>query len=225
MRHRAKRAVVLAAAFALAAGCGETELPPAHNVEPIVSASAKGWSLKAGPPQGRSGAFSTTVVVNPKGEEFNIGVTQYPDVLPATLWIVRVEELKARFLLIRVPPAASAAVEMPVVYLDEDDRPSLAGTIRQRFEFPVHPQDEAGEDPKVIAVDGERRLRDLLFEDSDQDGVPELVENDVWKEGGTVTYFRFTSAKKFVPLYREVWARPDDKYDEHVRVSREKCPQ
>lgn len=69
------------------------------KIDPIVSPSARGWTIMPGPPDGR-----TTVVVNPRGERFNIGETAYPDFVPTTLWIVQVKELNARFLIIRVPP-------------------------------------------------------------------------------------------------------------------------
>jgi hypothetical protein len=174
-----------------------------EKIEPIVSVSAKGWTIKPGLPVTGSSS-PTTIVVNPKGEELNIGETQYPDFLPATLWIVEVKELKARFLIIRVPPAASAAVNMPILYIGQDDKPSLAGSIRQRFEFKANSDDNPGFDP-TIRWDGEHHLRDLLFEDSDGDGIPELVESDFWQQTGTVTYFRFTNQKTFVPLWKETW--------------------
>ena len=121
------------------------------------------------------------------------------------------KELQARFLLIRIPPAASAAVAMPILYVDQNDIPTVAGSIRQRFEFGVHPEDAPGYNPKV-QWDGEHRLRNLLFEDSDADGVPELVEKNFWKETGTVTYFRFSKEKAFSPLWREKWRLIGDSY-------------
>lgn len=196
-------------------GCS-TDLPPFEDkTTPVVSRSAQGWTLKPGPKDPGS-EFTTTIVVNPKGKEFNIGVTRYPSFLPATLWIVEVKELRARFLFIRVPPVASGAVEMPVLYIDSDDIPSVSGLIRQRFEFDAYPDDAAGYDPKIM-WDGEHRLRDFLFEDSDKDGIPELVESLFWKESGTVTYFRFNKDKTFSPLWKEEWEMGDNSYE---RISR-----
>ena len=101
---------------------------------------------------------------------------------------------------------------MPVLYVDQNNIPSLAGSIQQRFEFAPHPDDVPGFEPK-IQWDGEHRLRDLLFEDCDDDGIPELVERDFWKESGTVTYYRFTKDKTFVPIWRENWRMGDNSYE------------
>jgi hypothetical protein len=190
-----------------------------EKTNPIVSVSAQGWTLKPGPPSNTS-SHPTTVVVNPKGGEFNIGTTAYPDFLAATLWIVEVKELKARFLIIRVPPAASAPVGMPLLYLSQDDKPLLAGLIRQRFEFHANAADKPGSDPR-IRWDGEHRLRDVLFEDSDGDGVPELVEKDFSQAAGTVTYFRFTEEKTFVPLCKETWKLGTNGYERVSRIKAE----
>jgi hypothetical protein len=179
------------------------------KLTPIVLQSAEGWTLRPGPPETDAPHVPTTVVVNPRGESFNIGVTQYPDLLPATLWIVEEKSLKARLLLIRIPPAASGGVEMPVLYIDEHDRPSLAGTIRQRFKFGVPPDDEPGFNPMIVWDGGKQRLHDWLFKDVDHDGTAELVERDVWKDGGTITCFRFTEQKKFVRVRSES-VRPAD---------------
>ena len=173
-------------------------LPDRSVTEPIVSVSARGWSLRPGLPPPEK-MHPTTVVVNPRGETFNIGTTAYPDILPATLWIVGVPALNARFLLIRVPPAASGFVPMPVLYLDALDKPFLAGTILQHFEFAVNPEDEPGDNPR-FHWDGEHFIRDILFQDIDQDGLPELVEEDVGKDGGTITYFKFGKDRTFTPF-------------------------
>jgi len=168
------------------------------NIEPIISVSARGWTLKPRPAPGKE--WCDTIVVNPKGQEFNIGATQYPDWPPTKLWIVEVKELGARFLLIQVPPMASGTVVMPVVYVDENDKPTVAGEINQRWEFGPEPadMDNPGYNPKVMMDGGEQLLRDVLFEDIDHDGKPELVEDDVWKDGGYIRYYKFTKAKKFV---------------------------
>jgi hypothetical protein len=196
-------------------GCATTSPQWRERTDPIVSVSARGWTIKPGRSEDGSG-WRTTVIVNPKGEEFNIGVTQYPDFLPATLWIVEVKQLDARFLLIRVPPAASAAVDMPILYLDRNDKPSLAGRIGQRFEFQANPHDRPGFDT-IIERDGRHRLRDILFEDSDGDGVPELVESDFWQADGTVTYYRFTDRKTFTPVWEEKWRLGEHGFE---RISR-----
>ncbi len=193
---------------------------PNYKTVPIISASAKGWTIKPGTVANGS-SQPTTIVFNPKGEEFNIGETQYPDFIPATLWIVEVKELQARFLIIRIPPALSAAVEMPILYISEDDKPSLAGKISQRFEFKTSPDEEPGFDPKV-RWDGEHRLRDLLFEDSDGDGIPELVEKDFYHTSGEVTYFRFSEQQTFVPLWKETWKLNTAGNGSWERVSRTK---
>ena len=189
-------------ALAILVGCsiGIRSQEMIDKTTPIVSVSAKGWTLKPGPPEDTNSSSPTTIVMNPQGEAFNIGTTQYPDVLPATLWIVEVKELNARFLLIHVPPVASASVEMPILYLDREDRPTWAGSIRQRWEFKIHRQDNPGYNPKAAICDGERYLRDILFTDINGDGTPELEEEDIWRGSGSVTYFRFTEDKKFVPV-------------------------
>jgi hypothetical protein len=151
----------------------------------------------------------TTIVVNPEKQEFNIGVTPYPDItdiIPTRLWIVPVKELKARFLIIQVQPGASASVPMPILYIDQHDHPTLAGCIRQRFQFEVDPRDQPGADPNVGWEGDYHPLRDEMFEKCDKDGILELVEHDVWKEGGSVTYFRFTAHKTFIPVRRETYA-------------------
>ena len=208
------------------AGCDSTVPPGDDETKPLISLSAKGWNLKPGPPEDADSPFPTTIVVNPNGDEFNIGTTQYPDVIPATLWIVEVPELNGKFLLIRIPPAASAAVGMPIVFVDQKDRPSLAGSIRQRWEFSISTKDEPGFNP-MVEWEGSTRLRDILFEDINADGRPELVEDTEYSRwGGTVTHFRFTTNKTFVPirvekhindvdtgtpLWIETWAFGDDK--------------
>lgn len=196
-------------------GCVSPVSIGAGETNALVSRSAHGWTLRPGPPE-QGWTFPTTIVVNPKGKEVNIGTTQYPDIVPATLWIVEVEELHARFLFIRIPPAASAAVDMPVLYVDQHDVPRVAGSIQQRFEFTICPEDSWGYEPKIL-WDGEYRLRDILFEDSDQDGIPELVERDFAKESGTVTYYEFNMSKTFSPLWKEEWTHEDNSF---IRISR-----
>jgi nitrogen fixation protein len=192
--------------------------PPSEIVDfiktkPNVSLSAKGWTIKPRPPRR---PHPTTIVVNPAGQEFNIGETAYPDIHETNIWIVEVKELNAKFLLIHVPPACSASVPMPVLYIDNDNCVTLAATIQQRFEFKPQPDDEPGFNPR-INFDGTTFLRDMLFKDSDGDGIRELVENDCWKDGGTMTYFKFTEQKKFVPLWKETYDR-DDKLVSRERV-------
>jgi hypothetical protein len=141
-------------------------------------------------------------VVNPRNEQFNIGETPYPSWVPATLWIVPVKELGARFLIIRVPPVASGFVDMPILYRDGSDRPSLAATIQQHFEFKAEPDEKPGVAPKV-RWDGEHPLRDFLFKDENTNSVPLLVEDHIWKDGGTMTYFGFSSRHTFMPVRKE----------------------
>ena len=190
------------------------------NLTPIVSASAAGWNIKPGPPEKRKRSHPTTIVVNPQGKAVNIGTTQYPDWVPATLWIVEVEELEARFLLIQVSPVASAAVGMWVLYLDNNDDPSVAGVIVQSFEWADCAREHRGREARIQTEGKFHRLRDVLFEDSDGDGVLELVEDDTWKEGGTVTFHRFTDKKTFEPLWRERWERREDESWERVSRTR-----
>jgi hypothetical protein len=187
---------------------------------PNVSLSAQGWALKP-KPYNVSNRQDSTILINPHGEEFNIGPTPYPDILESNLWIVRVPELKTRFLLIHTPPAASGAVAMPVIYLSSEDKPILSGTIRQRMEIKPDPDDLPTGEPRIRSEGKLEPLRDFIFEDSDGDGVPELAEHDFWKENGTVTYYRFTKDKKFVPFWREKW-RLSDKHDGYEMISRTK---
>jgi hypothetical protein len=210
--------IILLLSFACLSGCSTSlssswTVPSFYDEEdllPVVSVSAQGWTVKPGPPEDETLNHPTTVVVNPKGVEFNIGTTQYPDIFPPVLWIVEVKELETRFLLIKIGPAASASVPMPILYLDETDRPTLSATIQQRWEFDAYPDDSPGYDPK-IQWDGEHRLRDILFKDIDSDGVPELEEKDIWTSGGTITYFRFDKqTKSFIPARVETHTLGDE---------------
>jgi hypothetical protein len=187
---------------------GAAALPPGLGgmaVAPIVSGSAEGWSLKPGIPIGAL-PRPTTIVINPRGQAFSIGETAYPDILPATLWIVETTTLPGRFLIIHVPPVASGSVSMPVLFVDSEDNVTLAGTIQQRFEFRADPNDRRSSDP-VVESDGWHHLKDFLFKDVNNDGIVELVEDDVWKDDGTITYYRFREDHRFEPIIREYWVR------------------
>ena len=143
-------------------------LDPHLKTNAVVHSSAAGWALRIAPDD-------STIVVSPKGREFNVGKTQYPDWPPATLWRVHVPTLHRSFLLLHVSPMASGAVPMTLFAIKGDDESIVrAADIRHHYEWRAD-------------ITTTNQILDALFVDSDSDGIPELIDDDVWKWGGTRT--------------------------------------
>lgn len=178
-----------------ASGCSAAPKPvrtPVENsfadrIDAVIEPSAAGWNVRLGP-------NNETVLVNPQGRAFNMGKTQYPDTIPTHLLKVRVDELKAQFLILHVGPAASAASILTVFTIMPNNVPLRAADIRHHWEW---------------CMVGENDWKETLFVDSDGDGVPELHDHDIWKEGGTITYYSF-DGKSFHPLWVEEYKADDD---------------
>lgn len=151
----------------------------------LVHTSAAGWSLRVGPDR-------STVLVSPADKQFNIGKTQYPDWVSATLWRVPVPSLHRDFLIVYVPPMASGSVAMTLCVLKHGGTSiTRAADISHHYEWTADLQS-----PEAI--------RDALFVDSDSDGILELAENDVSKWGGTRTY-QILVGDRFVPKWKETF--------------------
>ena len=158
---------------------------PGLKTNVVTHPSAAGWSL-------RVAADESTIVVSPKGRELRIGRTQYPDWSPATLWRVRVPALQREFLILHVSPMASGAVPLTVMTIKADgDSTVRAADILHHYEWQAD-------------ITTPNQILDALFVDSDRDGVPELVDDDVGKSGGTRTYHVLTG-DRFVPKWRETF--------------------
>src|SRR5262245_14999648 len=179
---------------------GAPALDPHLNTNAIIHPSAAGWSLRVAPDE-------STIVVSPKGREFKIGKTQYPDSPPATLWRVRVPALRGDFLIVHVSPMASGAVPMTVLSIKAGgDSIVRAADILHHYEWRAD-------------ITTTNQILDALFVDSDSDGLPELVDDDVWKWGGTRTYSVW-AGDRFTPKWRETF-RLDEPTGRIIRVSRE----
>ena len=174
-----------------------------YDPDVLITPSAEGWQVKPGPPpEDGANTHPTTVLLNPKGTEYDIGQTQYPDVTMATLFCVDVRELNARFLVLYMPPVASGGSEMAVIHIDEDDNPAVSALIGHHYEWR---QAARSRTARVFFADCPPHgalVRDILFVDSDDNGVPELMEDFVGRFGGTITYHRF-DGRTFKPLWVE----------------------
>ena len=135
-----------------------------------------------------------TVLVNPQGQAFDIGKTQYPDINPAHLLKYRVEELKADFLVLHICPVASGGGMLTVFTILPDNTPFRAADIEHHWETLDNP-------------------RETLFTDSDGDGIPELRDWNAYRWHGTNTYYSF-DGRQFHPLWRDYYEAPaDDDYN------------
>jgi hypothetical protein len=176
-----------------------------HKDDIVIGASAAGWDVKRGA-KDASGAV-TTIIVDPSGREHSIGLTQYPDAQTALAWKIRVPRLNACFLVLYVPPASSGAAVLTLIRAEAGAEPVRAADIRHRYEFGFL----AGQESEVRVGFPDhpkgRLLRSILFADCDDDGTPELKENDIGKWGGTVRYYKY-GGKRFIPCLEEHYA-PD----------------
>ena len=171
-------------------GCATARYSNAEvKTEVKIDPSASGWQVRPGPSDSGSDQ-PTTVLVSPTGRQFNMGETIYPDPMcRSQLYLVTNRSLQSRFLVLLTPPAASAATPLTLYYLRADGRPFWAATVVSHLES--------------LHTDA-RTPNQWLFKDVDGDGVDELIENDVWKDGGRVTYHRF-GGERFFSDRIEVW--------------------
>ena len=191
------------ACLLLVAGCqvgGESEssLAPDHSVtQVLIDPSASGWDVTTGP-EGQ------TVLVAPDGHAYDVGRTQYPDIVQARLCRFTVEELEVEFLVLYVPPVASGGSTLTLFTIRPGNVPVRAADIRHHWE-PHHVRD----------------WKATLFTDSDGDGVLELRDDDAYRWSGTVTYYAF-DGQRFSPLWIEEYqASEDNDYDLQL-ISRRK---
>jgi len=162
----------------------ETEAVP--YVIPVITSSARGWNVKV--KRSRMSKRPDTIVVSPGGHEFNAGKTGIPDYHQPIVWLLKVQQLDAQFLLIYLCPTASGSTSISLLLIRGDRVISKAAQIAHHFEW-----------DKSTSVD---QVTAALFEDADGDGVLELVEPDVGKFGGTITYHEFDGTR-FRPLWRK----------------------
>ena len=187
----------------LAAGCSAVHKPasPAFlelRQEVVIDPSAAGWSVKLG-------AEGQTVLRNPRGQEFDVGKTQYPDIAPTYLLKLSIPELKASFLVLHIDPVASGGSELTVFTLLPNDVPIRAADLHHHWEW------------EVITD-----WKQTLFADSDGDGVLELRDWGAYRWFGTDTYYSF-DGKRFHPLWVEEYQAPDDDDYNLKLVSRRKA--
>lgn len=185
----------LLAAIALC-GCGSRQSPGNHPIQGtaappdaesglVVHPSATGWSL-------RVAADGSTIVVNPRAKEFLVGATVYPNRTPTTLWRVDVPRLGREFLVVFAAPMASGAMTMTLFTIRQDGETIVrAADILHHYEWKA----------EYTTADN---VREALFVDSDGDGIPELVDDDVWKWGGALTYYVLVG-DRFQPRWRETY--------------------
>lgn len=168
----------------------------------LITAAAAGWHVL----QKRSDdgdRWPSTILVNPRGVLYDVGRTQFPDRVGSTLWRVRVRQLNADFLVLYTPPIASGGSVMTLFYLRGQDEPVRAADITHHYE--LTPERNS---PVARLSDG-RLLTDVLFADSDHDGIPELVEPDAYRWCGTITYHQF-DGERFIPLWIEEYEAAED---------------
>lgn len=197
--------IYLTVLLLLASGCAFPALPeedpPKFPTQDhvLVTPSAAGWSVCPGPD-------GQTILTNPAGRDFDVGETAYPDITPTHLIKVRVEELKADFLILHVAPAASGSVTLTVFTILSGQVPVRAADIQHHWEW----------------SDAEN-WRQTLFVDSDGDDVPELRNCGAYRYRGTNTYYSFDGTR-FHPLWIEDYQAPEGD-DYHLKLlSRRKAP-
>ena len=195
---------VLAGIAALLVACSSNpaSIAKVRDVEGdsiTITASAFGWRVRATP-----SPFPATILVSPSDKEYNVGETMYPDITHAVLWKISVPELRATFLILYAPPACSGASVMSVFHLLPGNVPVLVAEIRHHFEFGIVPNDPSA---RVVGGPGGTLLRDVLFVDSDGDGIPELRDDDAYRWEGSITYFRW-DGQTFRPLWVEHYVAP-----------------
>ncbi|HDZ21167.1 MAG TPA: hypothetical protein ENH78_07740 [Phycisphaerae bacterium] len=192
------------ACLLLVAGCQgrdepvTTVVPRRFGEEVLIDPSASGWDV-------RLGVAGQTVLISPGGRTYDVGKTQYPDIVRARLHRFPVEELKAEFLALYMPPAASGPSTLTLFTIRAGDTPVRAADIRHHWE------------PHNV-----RDWKATLFTDSDGDGVLELRDNDAYRWGGTVTYYAF-DGQRFSPLWIEEYKAPEDKDYDLKLISRRRA--
>jgi len=184
-----------------------TKVPQNDRVEateryssvPSVTTSARGWSISTQP---RAGSEPDTIIQSPNGQRFNAGYTGVPDYHRPILWILGVSILKRKFLVIYLYPVASESSTLSLYVIRDNHVICKAAQIAHHFEWTNRTKSA-----QIIYE---------LFSDHNNDGKPELVEDEVGKFGGIVTYYEF-NGETFSPRWRETY-KPDEN-DKMSRVS------
>jgi hypothetical protein len=194
LRHARFVAAVLVLA-ATGVGCaspqdrGYAEYPLSRQDNVLVDPSAAGWTVAVGP-------RGETLLTSPGGRTFDVGMTQYPDVTASRLFKLRVEELRADFLILYASPAASGGSTLTLFTVLADDAVVRAADIPHHWEWDM-------------VID----WKSTLFTDSDGDGVPELRDWSAYRRSGTNTFYDFDGLR-FHPLWVEQYqSSGDDDYD------------
>ncbi len=155
----------------------------------VVEDSARGWQVEADD-------VGNTTLVNPRGQRFDVGPTQYPDINRTRLIKIAVQELRAEFLILYVPPVASGGSTLTVFTIASNDTPVRAADLRHHWE------------PQMVTD-----WRETLFVDSDGDGIPELRDWGAFRWEGANTFYSFDGVR-FHPLWVEQFkASEDNSYD------------
>jgi hypothetical protein len=194
------------------AGSLEKPLTPRNSIDkttsakdryssvPVVTDSARGWTLKIVQPGPK--VDPRTIIVSPTDVRFDAGNIGVPDFHRPVLWVIDVAPLKAKFLVIYLYPCASGPSVLSLYLLKNNRVVCKSARILHHFEW----------DRETVPT----RLVESLFKDVNADGRPELVENDVGKFGGTITYREF-DGKRFHPRWKD-----DYKLDENDKLRRVK---
>jgi hypothetical protein len=197
------------------ADAGERDRHISENVEKfVVAPTAMGWNLILSE---KNDSDSSTVLINPDGKRFDIGKTLFLRCPKTILWGIRESKLNEKFLMIYFHPSASGAVPAYLFHLNQNNIPTLSAKIFHHYELDV--RDRNGIARCGIADGGKygKEVVKVFFTDSDNDGIPELKENDVWKWGGKITYYKWVKNESiFKPLWIEIYA------DYQRIISREK---
>ncbi len=183
------------------------ENPPSNGYgRLIVASSAKGWNLRLSK---KDDIFSSNLLINPEGKEFNIGPTLLFHCPKTILWIVNVPKLNERFLVIYFHPVASGAMPMYLFSLNKNNIPTLSAKIYQHYE--------------LDADDMNNDFMKKLFVDCNDDGIPELKDDNVDRWGGNITFYKWVKKEKiFKPTLVESYTQDTTGNSPYKFVSREK---
>jgi hypothetical protein len=168
-----------------------------YSSVPLINSSARGWGLST---QLRETSEHDTIIQAPDGQRFNARYTGMPDYHRPILWILDVPSLKQKFLVLYLYPVASGSSTLSIYLIRDNHIVCKASQIAHHFEWTKETR------PSQII--------DELFTDQNNDNRPELVECDVGKFGGIVTYHEF-NGNTFSPRWRETY-----KLNERDKISR-----
>ncbi|MEX0717891.1 MAG: hypothetical protein WD066_14955 [Planctomycetaceae bacterium] len=174
----------------------ETDARALSPVDVEIGDDALGWQLFT--VSHDSGSKRHAVIVSPSGRRFDVpeifglprpGGPNLREPSRPRMQVIDVPALQAQFLLIYRCPEASAPAALSSLLLKDGEIAGKAAIgVLHRFEWIPIPSGEF-----IVAQ---------LFEDVDGDGRPELIENDVGKFGGTMTYHQFDGSR-FRPRWRD----------------------